>query len=126
MDRLRRAPVPASNRRHGAQRHPRPKALQEAYRPSSRARPLRADGTPCPAVALYQSIGFRWPFASCGVKRQSIDAILRPAVEHRLYDGPARFDRIGALKQTRVPEHAIVQQRLVTVARRGLEVIAIF
>src|SRR4029450_5013726 len=45
-----------------------------------------------------------------------------PGVEERLPDAPARLDTIGPLKQDRVPDHAIVDERLVAAGRRRCKI----
>src|SRR5262245_52096599 len=86
---------------------------------SFRQRPPRA------AVLHDQQLGLRRPGGAGLVEREPLGAGISPSVEEGLHDAPARLDTIGPLKQDRVPDHAIVDERLVADGRRRCEIILV-
>src|SRR5215217_4287574 len=69
---------------------------------------------PAPAVACQKLIGFLRPLAAGPVDRQPVRSRIAPGIKERLDRTPSGFDTIGALKQDRVADHAIVDQCLIT------------
>src|ERR1700744_887572 len=84
-----------------------------------------AELPPAPSVAFQKFIGARRSFAPGGVAFEPRGARLFPGVQKWLHGLPAGFDAVGALKQNVVADHAVIDQRLVTGARLGLEVILV-
>src|SRR5205085_6772828 len=88
-------------------------------RGSKTSRPLdRAPLAVGPQQKLGGSVG---PLAPGGIEAQAA-VRLPPGVEDRLDHAPAGFDVVGALKQRRIAEHAVVDQPLVAGARRRIEI----
>ena len=87
--------------------------------------PSAGERAPAPAVARQQRVGLARPGAAGRIDRQRRRAILRPGVEHRLHHAPAGLDVVGALEQRRIADHAVIDQRLVAGARRGLEIVLV-
>src|SRR5262249_26380391 len=77
---------------------------------------------PGAAIARLQFVGRSGTAAACGVIREITRRIVCPSVEDRLRDLPAGFDGVGALKQRRIADHAVVDQRLVSGVAGDLEV----
>src|SRR5213083_1433399 len=78
---------------------------------------------PGAAVLHDQALRLRRPGRAGLVGREPLGAGVSPGVEERLHDAPARLDTIGPLKQDRVPDHAVVDERLVADGRRHIEII---
>src|SRR6185312_11410591 len=81
--------------------------------------------SPVPAVARQQRIGFGWAIAAGRIALDALAAGPFPCIEERLHCLPAGLDAVGALKQDVVADHAVVDQRLITGTRLGLEVILV-
>ena len=86
------------------------------------------DHCPIPPLAMIareQVAGF---FRSPGARRV-IGKIARrqrvPDVQDRLHDAPAGFDHVGALEQSGVADHAVVEQALVARAGLAAEVVGV-
>src|SRR5262245_34227094 len=79
------------------------------------------DGAPAAAVAQQELVGLLGSRTAGGIDRQVARALLFPDAEYRLHDAPAGLDRIGALEQRGIACHAVVDQRFVACAGRGLE-----
>src|SRR3974390_3443063 len=88
--------------------------------------PTSFQRTPAPALARKQLVSFGGAVIACRVGRKAGCAGVVPGIDEWLHHAPARLDAVGALKQDRVSDHAVVDQRLVAGARRGVEIVLVF
>src|SRR5262245_24366139 len=86
---------------------------------SSRDRP------PMPTLAGQQPVGLFWAFAAGLVGGEIRCAGLAPGIDKGLHHAPARLDAVSTLEQGGIADHAVVDQRLVAGARRGLEIVLV-
>src|SRR5580704_10245734 len=80
---------------------------------------------PMPAIAREKRVGLLWSAASCRIYRRRGPLPARPGVEHRLHDPPTGLDIVSALEQSRIAVHAVIDQSLITRARRSIEIILV-
>src|SRR5579863_10691599 len=73
----------------------------------------RDQRAPAPAATPDHDVGFVRTIRSGRVERQRIGPVPFPFIENRLNDAPSRFNSIGALKQARIADHAIIEQRFI-------------
>src|SRR5450755_3463053 len=72
------------------------------------------DFPPLALVAFQEFVGnFRPPRPGC-VIRKLARRYGRPNVQYWIDDAPPGFDHVGALKQGRIADHAVVEQNLIT------------
>src|ERR1700724_4102117 len=84
------------------------------------------DRPPPSAVAGEELIGLFRPLAAGRVGGKALPTRMAPRVDERLHHAPAGLDAVGALEQDRVTDHAVIDQGLITSARRNLEIILVF
>src|SRR5262245_13560130 len=84
--------------------------------------PCSPNWSPVPAVARQKLIGFLRPLATSRIERKPIRSHATPCIEERLHHSPTGLDPIRPLEQDRVPDHAIIDQRLVAGARCGVKI----
>ncbi len=75
---------------------------------------LFSDRSPCTSIPRQQLVGFWRTPASCGVVREPFGRHGLPHVQHGLDNLPTRLDHVRALEQSGIPNHAVVQQSLIS------------
>src|SRR5262249_52850907 len=88
--------------------------------------PASRNWPPAPAIASQKLVGFMRPLATSLIKRKPIRSCATPYIEERLDHSPTGLDLVCPLEQDRVPDHAIIDQRLVAGARCGVKIILVF
>src|SRR5262249_19732544 len=83
------------------------------------------DRSPTPTVAGQQPVGLFGARAAALVRGEIRCAGLAPGIDEGLEQGAARLDGVSALEQGGVADHAVVDQRLIAGARRGLEIVLV-
>src|SRR5260370_18475617 len=116
--RIAKSPAVSSAKRsiQSATRHAKPSASADTSMCMSAGFPwfvFAPDGPPMSPIAFDQRIGFHRSLAARGIDRSLIDPIRGPGIQYRLDDSPARFAVVGALKQSRIPLHSVIAQRLI-------------
>src|SRR6516162_2182447 len=80
------------------------------------------DRPPTAAVPGEEAVGLDGPLAAGLVHGKVLAAGAAPGVDEGLDHAPAGFDSVGALEQDGVADHAVIDQRLVSGARRNVDV----
>src|SRR5262245_28273625 len=101
-------------------------ARLEMWAPSTQSRPCSRNWPPAPAIARQKLVGFIRPLATRLIERKPIRSCATPCIQERLDHSPTGLDPIRPLEQDRVPDHAIIDQRLVAGARCGVKIILVF
>src|SRR5215831_4460922 len=101
-------------------------ARLEMWAPSTQSRPASRNWPPAPAIARQKLVGFIRPLATSLIERKPIRSRATPCIQERLDHSPTGLDPIRPLEQDRVPDHAIIDQRLVAGARCGVKIILVF
>src|ERR1700730_16671762 len=81
--------------------------------------------SPPASIAREEMIRLSRTFTAGLVGRKPVPTRVAPRIQERLHHAPARLDAVGALEQDRIADHAIVKERLVACARRGIEIVSI-
>src|SRR5262245_2426370 len=87
--------------------------------------PSSGNWPPAPAIAHKKLIGFLRPVATSLIERKPVRSYATPCIEERLDHLPTGLDPIRPLNQDRVPDHAIIDQRLVAGTRCGVEIVLV-
>src|SRR5262245_60796949 len=83
------------------------------------------DRSPTPTITGQQLVGLFGPFAAGLVGGEVRCAGPAPGIDKGLHHAPACLDGVGTLEQGGIADHAVVDQRLVAGARRGLEIVLV-
>src|SRR6266436_3696825 len=83
---------------------------------------LFSDRSPCAPIPRQQFVGFCRTPGSCGVVRKPFGRHGLPRVQHGLDNLPTRLDHVRALEQSGIPDHAVMQQSLISRIMRASEV----
>src|SRR5262245_22261667 len=81
--------------------------------------------SPAAPVALQEIVGFFWTPTSGSIVREIARWQSFPDVDQWVYDTPSGFDHIGALEQSGVANHAVMQKPLIAGARLNTEVVRV-
>src|SRR5262249_37280529 len=73
-------------------------------------------------IARQKLVGFIRPLATSLIERKPIRSGAPPCIEERLDHSPTGLDPIRPLEQDRVPDHAIIDQRLEAGARLDVKI----
>src|SRR5262252_8482240 len=97
-----------------------------AVGPNYDTAPASRNWPPPPAIARQKLVGFLRPLATSLIERKPIRSRATPCIQEWLDHSPTGLDPIRPLEQDRVPDHAIIYQRLVAGARCGVKIILVF
>src|SRR5690349_19896683 len=77
---------------------------------------------PGAAVACQQVVGRGRTTSARGIAREISRRIVCPGIKDGLHGSPSRFDIVSAVKQGRITDHAVVNERFVSGVGRQLEI----